>query len=187
VSDDFEVPFELPKSMGDLARGLEIVRRQHFPLDDREVNFDLVEPTPVNGPMNQLQARIAFLDPSHTGKPSMERTIVDNPEDPAGLSIRSLGHDPIDQLVKRSNPALSMAMAEKLGAMDMLGRQVSHGPTPFVLVFDLHGFARLGWLAGMNASSGLNTGLFVSRNHELVLLQRLAGQLVKCSAAFKIH
>lgn len=181
ASDDFEVPFELPKRVGHLVRGLEIVWRQHLPLDDREVNFDLIEPTPVNRPMDQLQARIALLEPSHTGKPSMGRTIVDDPEDPARLSIRSLGHDPVDQLVKRSNPALSLAMAEKLGAMNIHGRQVSNGSTPFVLVFDLHGFARLGWLAGMNASSGLNAGFFVRRNHELVLLQGLAlpGPLVK--------
>ena len=46
-------------------------------------------------------------------------------------------------------------------------------PAPLVLMFHLHPLARLGRLGRMDASSGLNTGLFIGRKHELIVLERL--------------
>src|SRR5689334_9834165 len=64
-------------------------------------------------------------------------------------------------------------MAEQLGVMDIQGRQIGHRPMPLVLMFHLHRLAGSRWLGGMDASSGLNAGLFIRRNDELVFLQRL--------------
>ena len=124
--------------------------------------------------MNQLQAGIALVEPLHTGNPAVGGTIIDDPEHAAGFGIGELVHHPIDQVVKGDNAALWLAVAEELGAMDIQGRQIGQGPTPLVLMFHLHRLARLGSLGGMDASAGLNAGLLIGRDHELILLQGLA-------------
>ena len=54
-ADCFEMALELPKRMGNLVQGFEIVWRQHFSLNDRKVDFHLIEPTAVNGSVDQLR------------------------------------------------------------------------------------------------------------------------------------
>ena len=165
---------ELPERMGDVVQGLEIVWRQHFSLDDGKVDFDLIKPTAVNGAMDQLQVGVALLETLHTGRSSMRRTIVNNPEHAAGLAIGRLVHNPVDQAIKSHNAALRLAVAEKLGSMDIQGCQVSERSAPLVFMFDLHRLARLGRLGRMDASPGLDAGLFIGGNYKLVLLQGLA-------------
>ena len=172
-SDRFEMALELPEGMGDFVQGFEIIGSQHFSLDDGEVDFDLIEPTAVNGSMDQLQAGIPLLEPFDAGNSSMRGTIIDDPEHAAGLGIGELVHHPIDQVVKGHNAALRLAVAEELGVMDIQGRHIGQRPTPLVLMFHLHRLARLGSLGGMDASAGLNAGLLIGRNHELISLQRL--------------
>ncbi len=79
--------FELPKGVGDFIQGFEIVWREHFSLDDGKVNFDLIEPTAVNGSMDQMQTGVTLLEPLDTGRSAMRGTIVHNPEHAAGLGI----------------------------------------------------------------------------------------------------
>lgn len=172
--DRFEMALELPERMGDFVQGLEIVWREHFSLNDGEVDFDLIQPTAVNGSMDQLQAGIALLEPLRTGRPTMGRAIVHNPENAPRLGIGGLVHHPVDQAIKSRNAALRLAVAEKPGPMDIQSCQIRQGPAPLVLVFHLHRLARLGRLGGMDAGAGLNTGLFIRRNDKLVLLQGLA-------------
>src|ERR1017187_1943091 len=99
--------FKSPECMGDLVQGFEVVGRQHLTLNDREVDFDLIEPTAVNRSMDQLKAGIPLLESLNTGRPSMGGTIVDNPEHSARLGIRRLAHHPVDQAVKSNNAARS--------------------------------------------------------------------------------
>ena len=164
---------ELPEGMGDFFQGFEIIGREHLSLDDREVDFDLIEPTAVNWSMDQLQAGIPLLQSLHTGDSSMGGTIINNPEHATRLAIGGLVHHLIDQVVKGDNAALRWAVAEELGVMDIQGRHIGQRPTPLVLMFHLHRLARLGSLGGMDASASLNAGLLIGRNHELVLLQGL--------------
>ncbi len=166
--------FELPKGVGDFIQGFEIVWREHFSLDDGKVNFDLIEPTAVNGSMDQMQTGVTLLEPLDTGRSAMRGTIVHNPEHAAGLGIGRLIHHPVDQAIKSHNAALRFAVAEKLGPMNIQGGQVSKRSAPLVLVFDLHRLAGLGCLGRMDASTGLDAGLFIGRNDELVCLQGLA-------------
>jgi len=164
---------ELPEGMGDFVPGFEIIWSQHFSLDDGEVDLNLIEPTAVNGSMDQLQAGVPLLEPLHTGNSSMGGTIIDNPEHAARLRIGGLVHDPIDQVVKGDNAAVQLAVAEELGVMDIQGCHIGQRSTPFVLMFHFHRLARLGSLGGMDASAGLDAGLLIGRNHELIRLQRL--------------
>src|ERR1039457_7032895 len=124
--------------------------------------------------MDQLKAGIPLLESLNTGRPSMGGTIVDNPEHSARLGIRRLAHHPVDQAVKSNNATLRLAVAEKLGLMDIQGGQIGQRPAPLVLMFHLHRLARLGSLGGVDARAGLNAGVLVGGNHELVLLQGLA-------------
>jgi len=123
--------------------------------------------------MDQVQAGIPLLEPSHTGDSSMGGTIVDNPEHAARLAIGRLVHHAIDQLVKGDTAALGSAVTEELGMVDIQGGHIGQRSTPLVLMFHLHWLARSGSLGGMDASAGLNAGLLIGRNHELVRLQRL--------------
>lgn len=174
LADRFEMALELPERMGDFVQRFEVVWRQHFSLDDGEIEFHLIKPTAVNGSMDQLQAGVALLEPLHTGCPPMGGTIVNNPEHAAGLGIGRVGHNPVDQAIKGHNAALRLAVSEKPGPVDVQGRQVSERSAPLVLMFDLHRLAGLGWLGRMDASAGLDAGFFVGGNDELVLLQGLA-------------
>src|ERR1019366_7664652 len=137
--------------------------------------------------MDQLKTGIPLLESLNTGRPSMGGTIVDNPEHSARLGIRRLAHYPVNllgirrlahypvnQAVKSNNAALRLAVAEKLGLMDIQGRQIGQRIAPLVLMFHLHRLARLGSLGGVEARAGLNAGLLIGGNHELVLLQGLA-------------
>ena len=164
---------ELPEGVSDFIQGLKVIWGQHLSLNDREVDFDLIEPTAVNRSMDQLQARIPLLEPFDAGNSSMRGTIIDDPEHAAGLGIGGLVHHPIDQMVKGDNAALRLAVAEEFGAMDIQGRHIGKGPPPLVLMFHLHWLARSGSLGGMDASAGLDAGLLIGRNHVLVRLQRL--------------
>ena len=104
----------------------------------------------------------------------MGGTIVHNPEHAACLGIGRLVHNPVDQAIKSHDAALRLAVAEKLGPMDIQGCQVRQRPAPLILMFHLHRLARLGCLSRVDASASLNAGLFVSRKHKLVILQGLA-------------
>ena len=104
----------------------------------------------------------------------MGGTIIDNPEHPARLAIGGLVHHPIDQVVKGHNAALRLAVTEQLGVMDIQSGDIGQRATPLVLMFHLHRLARLGSLGEVDARTGLNAGLFIRRNHELIVLQGLA-------------
>ncbi len=121
-----------------------------------------------------MQTGVTLLEPLDTGRSAMRGTIVHNPEHAAGLGIGRLIHHPVDQAIKSHNAALRFAVAEKLGPMNIQGGQVSKRSAPLVLVFDLHRLAGLGCLGRMDASTGLDAGLFIGRNDELVCLQGLA-------------
>lgn len=173
-SDSLKVAFKLPKGMGQLVQRLKVVWRQNLSLNNREVDFDLIEPTAVNGSMDQLQTRIPLLKPLHTGQAPVGGTVVDDPEYSAGLGIGWLGHDPINQLIKGLNPTTGPTLPKDPGVMNIHGRQIGDGSPPLILVFDLHGLAGLGWLAGMDASAGLDAGLFIGGKHKFIRLQGLA-------------
>ena len=66
-------------------------------------------------------------------------------------------------------------MADHLGSVDVIGRQVSRRAVAPVVALDAHWpAARTGWAAGMNAATGLYAGLLVGAEHVVVFAQRLA-------------
>src|SRR6267143_1741221 len=53
--DGLVVTRECQQALRQLLQGREIVGRQDLALEDREIDFDLIEPTGVNGPVNEHQ------------------------------------------------------------------------------------------------------------------------------------
>src|SRR6266852_752690 len=51
-------PPERHNAFGELVQAGAVVRGEHLPLDDREVNFDLIEPTRMSGRMHDRDARV---------------------------------------------------------------------------------------------------------------------------------
>jgi hypothetical protein len=86
--------------VGHLLKRSKVIGRENLSLDNGEVDFDLVEPTGVNGQMHQMNVGIGGLESFNGGGSAMRRSVVDNPEDSGGAPIRLLLHDLLDQSAK---------------------------------------------------------------------------------------
>ena len=62
--DGLVVTPECQQALRQLLQGREIVGRQDLSLEDREIDFDLIEPTGVNGPVNEHQVGVLDLPPA---------------------------------------------------------------------------------------------------------------------------
>lgn len=149
----------------------EVVGGKDGPLDDREVDFDLVEPAGVDGRMNLNGIGVPVSKTLDGWLTTMGRTIVGHPEDPTGRSIGFLGHDLIDQTVKPRNASARFASSEHFGAMNIPSGDVGQGTTPLVFMFDASGSAWCGRQGGNQAMASLDAGLFVRADHVFVRKQ----------------
>ena len=86
--DSLPVVLKVEKALGECVEGGEIIGGEDFSLDDREVDFDLVEPAGMNGTVDQDQARILLLEALNGGETAMRRAVVDDPEHAAGRRYR---------------------------------------------------------------------------------------------------
>ena len=154
-------------------QGGEIVGRENFALDDREVDLDLVEPTGMDGGVHQDERRPSGLQPRCGLLAAMGRAVVHDPEHAPGRPVGRLAHDLGHQALEGDNAIFRLAAAEEFGPMHVPGRQVRPGPSPGILVFDVHGAARPGRPRGMPSSPGLDTRLLVGTDDILSRPQRL--------------
>ena len=129
--------------MFEIQQALEIVRREDLALNDGKVNFDLVHPTGMNGCVNQDGVGPALLESSNGSLAAMRGTIVDDPENAFGRSIRFLGHDLVHQSVKRNDTGCGFTAAKDPGMMDVPSCEVGPGPEPLVFGFHAHALIRL--------------------------------------------
>jgi hypothetical protein len=153
--------------------GTEVIGSENLTLDDREVDLDLVQPTGMYRPMDKDQVGIALLQAGNGTWAAMSRAVIDDPKDSPGLSIRRLAHHLGYETIEGCYAAFSLAAAEELGPMDIQSRKIGPSPTAAVLVFYLHDCARLGRISTMASTAGLDTGLLIGRQHELVVFERL--------------
>src|SRR5699024_7981468 len=122
----------------------EVVGREGFTLQDREVDLDLVQPTGMHGRVNRDNPWPAFLDTIDTSLAAMGGPIVHGPEDPARRAIGLLGHDVFHQAGERLNAGLVLATTVYLRPAHVPGRQVGPAPLAFVFVLGAHGFSGRG-------------------------------------------
>jgi len=169
----FPIILKIEQALGECLQAGEVVGRENLPLNDGKVDFDLVEPTGVDGPMDKRKAPELVLQAGDGSGPSMRRTVVDDPEDAARLVVRRASHNLFDEPVKRSDACRRFATAEDAGVMHIHGGDVSPRTATGILMFDEHRAVRLRGQRGMDAAAGLNAGLFVGGDHELIGFQRL--------------
>ena len=178
-----ELPFEGPRSglpvilkiqktFGDGIEIGKVIGCQNLPLDNREVDFDLVEPTGMDGGMHERQAGVKITKAFGGSVATMRRAVIHDPEDTTGVAIGWQCHHLFDQPVKGGDAVLTFAAAKDAGPVDIQGGDIGPGPTAGVLVLDVHGSTRPAALRSVLATAGLNAGLFIGGDHELVILQR---------------
>jgi hypothetical protein len=104
----------------------------------------------------------------------MGAAIVDHPEHPRSRGVGLAGHHLLDQPAERRDAGGGLATAEQPGAVHVPGHQVGQRAAALVLVLDPHR-PGVGWRPGwVAAAAGLDRGLLVGRDDELVCSQPLA-------------
>jgi hypothetical protein len=168
----FVVGLESKETLLEFGQRTEVVGRKDFSLNDREVDLDLVEPTGMDRGVDKNGVGPFGAEMVGGFLPAMSGTIIHNPEDPLGGLVGRLAHDLSNKAIHGSNAVLDFAAAEDLGTMHIPRCQV--GPSAFakVLVLDSHGASGSRRQSRLFAASGLNTGLFIRRDHEVVGAQR---------------
>jgi len=175
LGDGFIGVLEVEKSVGDLVEVGEVVGREHFPLHDREVDLDLIEPRRMEGEMNETQVGPLAFETLYGNLTAVRASAVDDPENPMGRSVGLGRHDLSDEAAKRLDAGGGFAAAEDFRSVNIPGGQIGESSASGVLVFDSH-VARLRRRQGrMAAAAGLNRGLLVCRDHVLIGAKAFVG------------
>ncbi len=143
--------FEPAQAPGESRQRRKVIGSEDLALDDGEVEFELIEPAGVDGTTNQAQVRMMPLQALNRSRTAVAGAVVDNPKDPMGVTVRSLGHDLLDQAVEGDNRAAGFAAAIDLGSVDLPGSQIGSGPEATVLMLDLEKRVSPGRQRGGNA------------------------------------
>jgi hypothetical protein len=163
---------KIQETFGDRVEIGKIVRGEDLALDNGEVDFDLVEPTGMDGGMHERQAGIEMAETLNGSDATMRRAVVDDAEDATGVVLRWPRHHLFDEPVKRGDAILGFTAAKDTRMVDVQSGDISPGAAAGVLVLDVHRSTRSAVLGGMPAAAGLNAGFFIGGDHELIILQR---------------
>ena len=89
--------------------GTEVIWRESFALDDREVDLNLVQPTGMNGCVDRDDGRPLFLKAPDARLASVGRAVVHDPKHPGRRAVWLLAHDLLDQAIERSDSGFLLA------------------------------------------------------------------------------
>ncbi len=126
----------------------------------------------MNRSVPRPQVGLLLAQAGYASVAALRGSIVDDPEDPAGVVIGGLGHDLGDQAVKGGNPGRLLTATQQFEAMNIEGSQTSPGAAAILCGFHLDGGSGLGREGG-RLSAGLDTGLLIRREDELVVSKQL--------------
>ena len=149
-----------------------VVGGENLPLDYREEDLDLVEPTGMDRGVDENGIRPFGLHAVNGFLTSMSGAVVHNPEDAVSRFVGLLFHDLADETLHRRDSALDFAAAEDLAAMNVPSRQVGPGTFTKVLVLDSGGAIGSRRQSRLFSPARLDAGLLVGRDDELVSSQR---------------
>ncbi len=152
---------------------MEIARGERLTLQDREVQFDLIQPTGMNGQMNSYRMFMTGRQPRRKGGRMMRTAIIHDPEDASGGRVGWLAHDGVDQFVEGGDTVLRTHLTENQASADIQSGLIGHCPQAFVLELDLTRMAWQRWTRGMEASKHLQPALLIGAEHIVVRPQRL--------------
>jgi hypothetical protein len=171
----FPVLSKIQEAFGDAIEMGKVIACKNLPLDDGELDIDLVEPTGMIRGLHQCQAGVEMVKALDGPAATIRRVIIHDPEDAAGLVIRWSGHHLLDEPVKRGDTILGFTAAKDAGPVDDQGGDIGPATAARGLVLDVHGSARPTTLGGVLAAVSLNAGLFIGGDHERVIFQRPVG------------
>ena len=165
------VDLEGEEALFEFGQRGEVVGREDLSLNDREIDLDLVEPTGVDGSVDEDRVGPFGAEAVDGLLASMSGAVVHDPEDAASGFVGLLAHDFADEALHGSNPVFDFAAAEDLGAMDVPSRQIGPGTFAKVLMLDSGGAVGSGRQSRLFSASGLNAGLFVRGDDEVISAQ----------------
>lgn len=179
---------ELQQSLGYGGRVREVIGCEDLALNDRKIDFNLIEPTGMDGAVDQRQARVMALQPCDRAAARWAEPLS-TIQYTRRLRDRGSHHDLLHQPIKGSDAALRLATTKHAGAMDIESGQVSPCATTLVLMLDLHRPTGLAKPSGMLARARLNAGFLIRRDHELIVVQpsALPASLIKVQDAASFH
>jgi len=148
-----------------------IVGREHFSLDDGEIDLNLIDPAGMDRGMHQKSIGPAGSDTIDCLLAAMSRAVIHDPKDALGGFIRFTPHNLNDEPTGGSNATLFFAVSEDFGSMDVPSCQIGPSTLAEILVLNPHVSASGHWQGGLLATSRLNTGFFVRRDNEFIILQ----------------
>jgi len=165
------VALEGKETLFEIGQRGNIVWRENFSLDDREIDFDLIEPTGVDRSVDEDGVWPCFPQALGGLLAPMGGAVVHDPKDTASGFVGFLAHDFSDQPIHRDDAALDFAAAEDLGAMDIPGCQVGPGAFAEVLMLNAHRTVGRRRQRRLFSAAGLNTGLLVCGDDVVVSAQ----------------
>lgn len=157
-----------------LWEGAEVVGSEDLPLDDGEVDFDLVEPTGVDRSMDQDEVGVSFLEPPEGSFAAMGGAVIHDPEHPARIAVRRLGHDLGDKAVERLNAGGRLASSEDLGPVHIERGQVGPRSAADIFMFHSGRLVRAWRQSRVDSDSGLDAGFLVGADDEVIRAKGLA-------------
>ena len=163
--------FPIEWSRGTVVAGLEVVQavhdgvevgevvgRERFSLNDREVDLDLIEPGRMHRGVHHDRIGELGGEPVDSGLATVGGTVIDNPEHPLGRGVRFGGHHLGDEAGKRVDTGGVLTAAEDIRPVHVVGGQVGLSAATVVVVVDPHHPRHPGRERGMAAAAGLDGG-----------------------------
>ena len=144
LGDRFVVALEAEQANGEVLERDEVLRRKGLALQHGDVDFDLGQPTGVDGAVHEQQVGIALAQTPDRSQPAVRGAIVNDPADAARVAIRVLVHHLRDQPVEGGDAGMGLVAADERGTVDIDCGHVGPGLTALVLVVDLARPTRLG-------------------------------------------
>src|SRR5215510_16219263 len=136
--------------------------RGEHPLYDREVDFDLVEPTGMDRSMHDNEICVGHGQPVDRCWATVRRAVIHHPKNPLRGLLGLLFHHLRDQAPEWLDACRRFTPAHDNAPLDIPRCQVLQRTTPGVLVLDPLRPSGSRWQAGRASQARLNTGLFIS-------------------------
>lgn len=149
----------------------EVVGRENLSLHDREIDFDLVEPTGMDRSVDQDRVGPSGAETIDGFLAAMSGAVVHDPEDATSRFVRLLTHDFRHEALHRSNSVLDFAAAEDFSTMNIPSSQI--GPSASTKVFMLNSgrAIRSERQRRLFPAASLNACLLVCRDDEVIMVQ----------------
>src|SRR6516225_2658401 len=177
--------FVQPQALFHFIRAGKVIRRQHLPLDDRKVDFDLVQPTGVNRCVHHDGLPVSLSQTLDGSLSTVTGAIVHHPKHSFRRTIWFDTHHLIHQATERHDARFRFATTQNATAANIPTGQILQGAAALVLVFYPHAALRSRRQRGMTTDAGLNTGLLIRTDDKVPASQRfpLPGARIKIQNA----